>query len=147
LPAVPVIPALPKAVARDTRPSSEKVPEEPQLQNPVGEIEQTENKADTSAADEAQAEEVKVISPPPNAWAKPKAWAGLFNATGGTSSSSTNNGGLATVTTFGKSNSESLAETLKSFNAVSNDSKIAFLEPRGLVNTGNMCYMNSVGLF
>lgn len=22
--------------------------------------------------------------------------------------------------------------------------KIAFLEPRGLVNTGNMCYMNSV---
>ena len=23
-------------------------------------------------------------------------------------------------------------------------SKIAFLKPRGLVNTGNMCYMNSV---
>jgi ubiquitin carboxyl-terminal hydrolase 10 len=27
---------------------------------------------------------------------------------------------------------------------VLNDHKIAFLEPRGLVNTGNMCYMNSV---
>lgn len=43
-----------------------------------------------------------------------------------------------------KSNTENLADALSSFNAKVKDSKIAFLEPRGLVNTGNMCYMNSV---
>lgn len=39
-----------------------------------------------------------------------------------------------------------LAEALSSYN-VKNDneaSKISFVKPRGLVNTGNMCYMNSV---
>lgn len=43
-----------------------------------------------------------------------------------------------------KSNTENLADALTSFNAKVKNSKIAFLEPRGLVNTGNMCYMNSV---
>jgi ubiquitin carboxyl-terminal hydrolase 10 len=40
----------------------------------------------------------------------------------------------------------SLADALTSYSVKeSNEStKIAFLEPRGLVNTGNMCYMNSV---
>ena len=38
-----------------------------------------------------------------------------------------------------------LAEVLRSFNVKENTAtKIAFIEPRGLVNTGNMCYMNSV---
>lgn len=39
--------------------------------------------------------------------------------------------------------SGSLGHVLQSF-SVSSDSKISFLEPRGLINTGNMCYMNSV---
>lgn len=41
---------------------------------------------------------------------------------------------------------DSLAVALKSYKAdeASEKSKISFLEPRGLVNTGNMCYMNSV---
>lgn len=43
-----------------------------------------------------------------------------------------------------KSNIEKLSDALTSFSAKTKDSKIAFLEPRGLVNTGNMCYMNSV---
>jgi ubiquitin C-terminal hydrolase len=38
--------------------------------------------------------------------------------------------------------SASLAEALKQ-HAV-NNSNLSFLEPRGLVNPGNMCYMNSV---
>ena len=42
----------------------------------------------------------------------------------------------------------SLAEALSSYNVkgMKDSSKISFLEPRGLVNTGNMCYMNSVSL-
>ena len=39
----------------------------------------------------------------------------------------------------------SIASVLSTFGAPgTNESKIAFLEPRGLVNTGNMCYMNAV---
>ena len=42
----------------------------------------------------------------------------------------------------------SLAEALNSFSIKDSKetSKLSFLEPRGLVNTGNMCYMNSVSL-
>ncbi|KAI0100148.1 hypothetical protein GGR51DRAFT_551648 [Nemania sp. FL0031] len=44
---------------------------------------------------------------------------------------------------FTRSNASSLAEALRDYQ-VSNGQNIAFIEPRGLVNTGNMCYMNSV---
>ena len=37
----------------------------------------------------------------------------------------------------------SLAEALRQYN-VEGETPLSFLEPRGLVNTGNMCYMNSV---
>jgi ubiquitin carboxyl-terminal hydrolase 10 len=37
-----------------------------------------------------------------------------------------------------------LAEALIALDNAEEDSKVAFLEPRGLKNTGNMCYMNSV---
>lgn len=40
----------------------------------------------------------------------------------------------------------SLLEVLRSYDTESGSSRVAFLEPRGLVNTGNMCYMNSVSL-
>lgn len=41
---------------------------------------------------------------------------------------------------------ESLVDVLSSLGVGSENSgnKVAFVEPRGLVNTGNMCYMNSV---
>ena len=44
------------------------------------------------------------------------------------------------------SKNDSLADVLNSLGPdVENYAdKIAFVEPRGLVNTGNMCYMNSV---
>jgi len=45
----------------------------------------------------------------------------------------------------GASNSGSLGDVLRSY-TVESDNKIPFLEPRGLVNTGNMCYMNSVSV-
>jgi hypothetical protein len=122
---------------------SEKAPEELQVGKAVPEVEQNENKEEATVVSEALAEQATVITPPPNAWAKPKAWAGLFNPATASSAASSN-GGNTTASSFGKSNAESLAEALRSFDAVSNDTKVAFLEPRGLVNTGNMCYMNSV---
>ncbi|KAL1898739.1 hypothetical protein Cpir12675_001742 [Ceratocystis pirilliformis] len=46
-------------------------------------------------------------------------------------------------TTFSKEKTSSLADALRSF-TVDGTNRIAFLEPRGLVNGGNMCYMNSI---
>lgn len=85
-------------------------------------------------------------SPPPKP--TPKSWADLvrtkvqssnkiINETNGTFTTQSN-GVIASKT-------GSLPEALSSYNVdEANDIKISFLEPRGLVNTGNMCYMNSV---
>lgn len=44
------------------------------------------------------------------------------------------------------SKTASLGDALKQY-SVQHDTTLSFLEPRGLVNTGNMCYMNSVSSF
>jgi ubiquitin carboxyl-terminal hydrolase 10 len=96
------------------------------------------------SVEQSVTEEVKEIAAP-KAWTTPKLWTGLFNPAAVTSTAASSESGLAAANSgFNKTNSESLAEALRSFAAVSPDSKVAFLEPRGLVNTGNMCYMNSV---
>ena len=79
----------------------------------------------------------------------PKSWADLVRTKGAptapaqahvTSDPIAPNDGLA------QSKAGSLADALSSYSVKesSNSAKVAFLEPRGLVNTGNMCYMNSV---
>jgi ubiquitin C-terminal hydrolase len=111
---------------------------------------QTVAQTTSAVSDQAVADENKPASPPFNA--VPKLWTGLFNPAAATITKATNGarqGSGATATanaSFGKTNAESLAEALHSFRAISKDSKLSFLEPRGLVNTGNMCYMNSVSL-
>ena len=89
------------------------------------------------------------ISTSPPAKAAPKSWADLVKtmaqptearAVKVPDNANTQMNGFAT------SKTGSLADVLSSFliNDGSEDSKISFLEPRGLINTGNMCYMNSV---
>lgn len=53
---------------------------------------------------------------------------------------------MAQMNGFAPAKSGSLADALSSYSVTESNevAKIAFLEPRGLVNTGNMCYMNSV---
>jgi ubiquitin carboxyl-terminal hydrolase 10 len=140
---VPVIPAIPKTVPKDAlRPVSEKAVDgsKPQ-QTAHPDAEQDDDKNATS--DAPATEEPKVAPPPPNAWATPKTWTELFNPAATTASITKNGAQAGMPAGFGKTNAETLAEALRSFSAVSNDSKVTFLEPRGLVNTGNMCYMNS----
>jgi ubiquitin carboxyl-terminal hydrolase 10 len=138
---VPVVPAIPKTVPREApRPASEDKVEETQKSGVEGGEDVT--KLDTEQATTEEAKEVAA----PKAWTTPKLWTGLFNPAAATSTAASSESGRAAATPgFNKTNSESLAEALRSFTAVSPDSKVAFLEPRGLVNTGNMCYMNSVG--
>ncbi|KAF2856494.1 ubiquitin carboxyl-terminal hydrolase-like protein 10 [Plenodomus tracheiphilus IPT5] len=91
------------------------------------------------------AEETPKASPPkPSA---PKSWAELLrakNAPAIAQAPATPNGVVAAPasgTTATKSNT--LADVLASF-SVDAEKKVAFIEPRGLVNTGNLCYMNSI---
>lgn len=81
--------------------------------------------------------------------APPKSWADLVRtkatlpATSGTSGQP---GSTAHTNGFSSLKAGSIVDVLSSFDAVAptDDGKIAFIEPRGLVNTGNMCYMNAV---
>lgn len=58
------------------------------------------------------------------------------------------NGVSRPVSSLASDKVNSLGEALSSFDIkdIQETSKLSFLEPRGLVNTGNMCYMNSVSL-
>lgn len=68
----------------------------------------------------------------------------------GSSNASVQNGEATVESTEGGSspfhttNSSSLSEAIRGY-SVGRSDKVAFIEPRGLINTGNMCYMNSVG--
>lgn len=87
-----------------------------------------------------------IHTPSPNK-AAPKSWADLVKAKVTPASS---NAMILVDVSMPESNGlylakpGSLADALRSYSAKSKDTKIAFIEPRGLVNTGNMCYMNSV---
>jgi len=147
IPAVPVLPVIPKTQPKNTPTTTTQKAsngEQPQAQA-TSQEQTTTTETEGGEVKEPATEEAKATPPPPKAWATPRAWTGLFGSSGAASATSAVNGGQQNGSAgFGKKNAESLAEALRSFNAEAKDSKIAFLEPRGLVNTGNMCYMNSV---
>lgn len=114
------------------------------------------SQADPTSADAATAstpevpsvtEETPRASPPKPA--APKSWAELLRAKNAPALAQLpmpSNGVVSAPTvepTVSKSNS--LADVLASF-SVDSEKKVTFLEPRGLVNTGNLCYMNSVSI-
>lgn len=154
-PVVPVVPVTPKvpippkaqstasqnAMAKEGTP--EKVPEPPGTHTSSSDTTQSSHTLVASLNDEAGDPEnetqIAVSSPP-----KPKTWADLVRTKpSGTTAAS--NGLTSTPNTdhSGSTKSGSLVEALRTF-SVNSALRISFLEPRGLVNTGNMCYMNSV---
>jgi ubiquitin carboxyl-terminal hydrolase 10 len=166
VPAVPVVPALPKASPKETKPAAgaEKASAGAK---PVAatsgeqQIEPAQPAAESAdgSAEEKASEAAQPAPAPAAAWSKPKLWAGLFNKPGGSAASTsaaataaptqtngdTTNGSAVApgAGSFAKANASSLAQALQAYRPTSPD-RLAFLEPRGLVNTGNMCYMNSV---
>ncbi|ODA80695.1 hypothetical protein RJ55_03654 [Drechmeria coniospora] len=102
---------------------------------------------EAAAGQTAEAKSPSVTSSP--AKPAPTSWANLFAKPsahapvgGGGSGGSVNGGGNA-ASAFSKTNASSLADAIRAYQVGSCD-KLSFLEPRGLINTGNMCYMNSV---
>ncbi|XP_044717095.1 ubiquitin carboxyl-terminal hydrolase domain-containing protein [Hirsutella rhossiliensis] len=73
----------------------------------------------------------------------PVAPAGTNGSAALNGSGTSNTTAAAPSSAFSKTNANSLAEAIREYQVGSVD-KISFLEPRGLINTGNMCYMNSV---
>ncbi|KAI1467881.1 cysteine proteinase [Daldinia caldariorum] len=167
IPAVPIVPVKSKVGSKDT--SSSGVETKPVEEKPSQQTTE-EKSADTAETSQVSQPEAKVEpAPAPTpapvpVKAAPKLWTGLFSRTTSAASPSTSaagtgsgtgvttnnasdgnalgNGG-AGVGSFIKANTSSLAEALRAFR-VGGGQKISFLEPRGLINTGNMCYMNSV---
>lgn len=136
-PAIPIVPAVP--AARPKTASSETVP------TPAS---TTEQSAPANAQADAPAEGNPAEPATPAPKAAPKSWADLMRsknsaAAAAATASTVAVNGASPTNGAPPSRASTLAGALKQFNVDDND-KIAFLEPRGLVNTGNMCYMNSV---
>lgn len=95
--------------------------------------------ADTSNVETSTSAPTPTPAPAPVA---PKSWADLVkvkNAAGDAASAKP-----AVIKANGVGKSVSLSEALANFDLSSVESTVPFLQPRGLINTGNMCFMNSV---
>ncbi|KAI1751692.1 hypothetical protein F4782DRAFT_503929 [Xylaria castorea] len=155
VPAVPVVPVMPKTSPKELKsPSTANETSAASLSSPSNNSSQPSAEA-AHVISEVEPTNVQAAKP------GPKLWSNLFQSatsataqpihsgSGATTSgmpsadSTTMGNGLSGPGSFAKSNTSSLAEALRDYQ-VSNSHKIAFIEPRGLVNTGNMCYMNSV---
>ena len=151
VPLVPVVPVIPPAVKSPRRPSkndTSRPPEVPKsgavVGNGAAEL-QRDTAAETpteSVADASQASSTQASSPP----APPKSWADLVRSKSVTKGAAVP--GASSAERLAVPKNEPISEVLANLSdeAVSQNDKISFLEPRGLVNTGNMCYMNSVRL-
>ncbi|KAF2400486.1 cysteine proteinase [Trichodelitschia bisporula] len=141
-PVIPILPAKPKAAAAAAqKPAAAHVkdvePPTAAVVSPPQDIPQPEA---TAASEEQEPE----VAPTTAAKPAPKSWAELVRSKNAAQPAvvlSTQNGTEAADSIPSKA--ASLAEAIRAFSVGSND-KVSFLEPRGLVNTGNMCYMNSI---
>jgi ubiquitin carboxyl-terminal hydrolase 10 len=80
--------------------------------------------------------------------AAPGSWAALLRTknSAAAAKASTVSNGVAPTNAPSAPKSNTLGDVLASY-SVDSHKKLSFLEPRGLVNTGNLCYMNSVSEF
>lgn len=135
VPVVPNVPSTPRRQAKDGSAASG---------TPKSTAPATPATAPVVELDQVIPTEAKLSSPVP---AAPKSWADLVRskasaraACAAAAAISAEPNGIPTQ------KNESLAHVLSSLgeDVTEYSDRIAFLEPRGLVNTGNMCYMNSV---
>lgn len=153
--ALPFLPAIPLASRAPKRPSmsASSVMTKPPEQS-------TECQTDVSLENESRPDSannlntlVPAASPiSPHLKPAPKSWAELVRTSAQKTlqkGSKAEVNGTTNSNGFNTSRVTSLAEVLSSYKVdeVINDSRVIFLQPRGLVNTGNMCYMNSVCVY
>lgn len=140
--AVPSIPGLyrPKwKEATSPAPAGKDIAEK-QQQVTANAAEQQQSATEESAA---PASDGTLKTPPPKPAPAPKSWADLVKRNTKTQAPAAKGNGEVTANGFQLPKNASFADALKQYR-VQNGGSLDFLEPRGLVNTGNMCYMNSV---
>lgn len=142
-PALPLVPVTKHA----SKPSTSEKPQ------PVAKKEKkvnTEQKTETTVTAEAPKSENGEVQPVA-ALAKPapSSWANLFakkaaaNGSNGVVTATGVDENGVTVQPASNTNVNNVAEAIRDFKVSAGD-KTSYIEPRGLINTGNMCYMNSV---
>ncbi|KAM0245247.1 hypothetical protein ACHAQJ_010608 [Trichoderma viride] len=147
-PAIPVVPVLPKHGPKVETTDQENVNGDAVKPDSQEAVAATSDEVHPNGTDDSPS---PVVRAPPTSWAnlfaKPSARAPIngsgldgVDAVNGDSADASNN---FLGSAFSKTNANSLAEAIQSY-LVENNGKLDFLEPRGLINTGNMCYMNSV---
>ncbi|CAJ2502593.1 Uu.00g099870.m01.CDS01 [Anthostomella pinea] len=161
VPALPIVPPKSKASPKEvkTTSGSESHPSDGR-QDVAQAASEKVVEVDASSTGVPQTE---LNAAPAPAKTAPKLWSNLFMRPAATATALAGAGALGSIAAcgapsaadavvgegsgsgggFAESKASSLAEALHSYR-VSSSEKIAFLEPRGLINTGNMCYMNSV---
>ena len=158
LPIQPIIPAIPNlpALSRPAKKASTSLKSDVHNNNGIGgptnadhmnnavKVASQSNYQQTEATDKSTED----VAPHPTKTA-PKSWADLVRTKASPKASPNENqadDGVTQSDLFNSAKAGSLADALSSYNVKdsSDAAKLAFLEPRGLVNTGNMCYMNSV---
>ncbi|KAI4220786.1 MAG: hypothetical protein L6R36_007371 [Xanthoria steineri] len=97
--------------------------------------------------DESSTASESIVTPTSSpAKAAPKSWADLVRAKPSNIPSGVKamDGAPLPVNGLQHPKPSSLVDVLRDYDLSSENSRVVFVEPRGLVNTGNMCYMNSV---
>lgn len=131
VPVVPVLPVVPRQPAKDdvSRPS-----------------ELTPKSEAAPANDPAETPQDATETPEEPARSAPKSWADLVRSRASAKAASAQSSPATEANGLVAHQRKSLADVLTNLgdDVSQYGDKVAFLEPRGLVNTGNMCYMNSV---
>ena len=156
VPLIPVIPIIPNTPSQPSQRMSQSAASgTSQLTDTKAAIDQSvvvPNTIDPVNAETSSttSEQTFTATPPPTK-PPPKSWADLVRTKASSAALPTpslSSGTTGQTNGFAISKAGTLSDVLNSFKVDSGDdeTKIAFLEPRGLVNTGNMCYMNAVSM-
>ena len=141
LPAIPIIPNSPSAARKPSRDA----PSAPTMK----ELEAAPVTTDATPQTVAESEPVEIApAPSPQPPPPPKSWADLVRSKNSAPLSQPVIAGSQLPSGLLAPKTGALSDVLSQLNLESTQgsSKITLLQPRGLVNTGNMCYMNSVCL-